>query len=104
MDSLTFKTLALSFNEVTETAHSDKSSFTVNEKIFATIDTKNDKIVLKLSDVDQTKFSDFDPSAIYPATGGWGKQGWTIFEMKFVETETVEDALTKSYTMAAPQK
>ncbi|RDC58602.1 MmcQ/YjbR family DNA-binding protein [Pedobacter chinensis] len=104
MDISTFIKLALSFDEATEQPHFDKNSFRVNDKIFATIDTKNLKAVFKLSEVDQSVFSDFDPSAIYPATGAWGKQGWTIFEIKFVEPEMIKDALTLSYCNVAPQK
>ncbi|UKT65321.1 MmcQ/YjbR family DNA-binding protein [Pedobacter mucosus] len=104
MDSLTFTKYALAFDEVTENPHLDKNSFKVEDKIFATIDTQNLKIVLKLNEVDQSVFSDFDPSAIYPATGAWGKQGWTIFEIKFVEDDMIKDALTLSYCNLAPKK
>lgn len=103
-DIITFSEMALSFDEAVETPHFEKKSFRVHDKIFATLDTKNFKAVFKLSEVDQSVFSDFDPSAIYPAAGGWGKQGWTIFEIKFVKEEMIKDALTLSYCNVAPSK
>lgn len=92
-----FKNIALSFEKVAEDTKAEKSSFKVEDKIFATLNTANFKAVLRLSTNDQSKFSDSDPSAIYPAPAGWGKQGWTIFELKFVEDDVVEKALIASY-------
>ena len=44
----TFRTLALSFENATEEPHFEKTSFRINKKIFATLDIKNEKVVLKL--------------------------------------------------------
>lgn len=99
-----FKNLALSFEEVIEETKSEKTTFKVEEKIFATLNTENFKAVIRLSTKDQNKYSDTDPSAIYPAPAGWGKQGWTIFELKFVENDLVEEALKASYCEVAPEK
>ncbi|MFC3563642.1 MmcQ/YjbR family DNA-binding protein [Pedobacter jamesrossensis] len=99
-----FRELALSFDEVTEAPNLDKNTFKVDDKIFVTIDNKNAKAIFKLSVADQNLYSDFDPSAIYPAPAGWGKQGWTIFEINFIEAEKLKEALTKSYCTVAPEK
>lgn len=98
-----FKNLANSFNEVKEDIQAEKASYKVEDKIFATINTQNFKAILRLSTKDQLKFSDLDPSAIYPAPAGWGKQGWTIFELKFVEESLIKQALTLSYCEVAPE-
>lgn len=99
-----FRELALSFEDVVETPNANKNSFKVDEKIFITIDNVNMKAVFRLSPKEQQKFSDLDPSAIYPAQAGWGKQGWTIFELNFIEAETIEKALTLSYCSVAPEE
>lgn len=98
-----FRELALSFDDVIETPNANKNSFKVDDKIFITIDNLNLKAVFRLTPKDQNKFSDLDPSAIYPAQAGWGKQGWTIFELKFIDDEILENALTLSYCTVAPE-
>ncbi|MCX2574399.1 MmcQ/YjbR family DNA-binding protein [Pedobacter sandarakinus] len=98
-----FRALALSFENVIETPNANKNSFKVDDKIFITIDNINLKAVFRLSPKDQSKFSDLDPSAIYPAQAGWGKQGWTIFELKFIEEELLEKALVLAYCTVAPE-
>ncbi|AZI26997.1 MmcQ/YjbR family DNA-binding protein [Pedobacter sp. G11] len=99
-----FRALALSFEEVVETPNANKNSFKVDDKIFITVDNANLKAVFRLSPKDQSKFSDLDPSAIYPAQAGWGKQGWTIFELSFIESEVLENALRLSYCTVAPEE
>jgi hypothetical protein len=61
-------------------------------------------VVLKLSEIDQSVFLDYNDSAIYPVPGAWGRQGWTKFEMKKVRRAMFNDALTLSYCNAAPAK
>lgn len=56
--------------------------------------------VLKGQDV----FSKAGKSIIYPVANKWGKQGWTIIEMKNVNTELFTDALTTAYCEVAPKK
>ncbi|WP_205942970.1 MmcQ/YjbR family DNA-binding protein [Pedobacter frigidisoli] len=104
MNSENFRELALSFENVVETPNTNKNSFKVDDKIFITIDNTNLKAVFRLTPKDQTKFSDLDPSAIYPAQAGWGKQGWTIFEVSFVEPEMLKKALILSYCTVAPEE
>jgi predicted DNA-binding protein (MmcQ/YjbR family) len=98
------RSLALSFDEAEEQPHLEKSSFRIRKKIFATLDAKNNRVVVKLSLIDQSVFSDFNKTIIYPATGAWGKQGWTIIELKKIRKETLVDALTTSYCTVAPKK
>ncbi len=64
-----FRKLALSFDEAVEQAHFEKPSFRVNKKIFATLDQKNETVILKLSEMDQSVFCSFDKSVIYPVRG-----------------------------------
>ena len=100
----TFRKLALSYAEAIEQPHFENASFRVKKKIFATLDEKKQRAVLKLSAIDQSVFSSYDNSAIYPVPGAWGKQGWTIVELKKVKAAICKDALTTSYCNVAPQK
>ncbi len=73
----TFRKLALCYPEATEQPHFEKTSFRVNKKIFATLDIKNMRACLLLSPIDQSVFSTFDKSVIYPVPNKWGLKGAT---------------------------
>lgn len=69
----------------------------MGNKIFATLDKNNRCMTLKLSDLQQSLFSAFDPTAVYPVPNSWGKKGWTIFELDKVPLETLKDALEEAW-------
>jgi predicted DNA-binding protein (MmcQ/YjbR family) len=100
----TVRKLALSFPEADEQPHFEKTSFRIKKKIFATLSEKDNRCVVKLSPVDQSVFVDYIPNIIYPAKGAWGKQGWTIIELKKVRKDLFTDALTTAYCTVAPKK
>ncbi len=100
----TFRKLALSFPEAKEDAHFEKVSFKIKNKIFATYDGTNNRACVKLSVMDQDVFSTADKKNIFPAQNKWGKQGWTIIEMKNIHKAIFIDALTTAYCEAAPKK
>lgn len=95
---------ALALEGVEQRPHFEKTSFRVKNKIFMTMDIKANVAVLKLNEIDQSVFSDFDRSAIYPVPGAWGRQGWTKFEMKKVRKDLFTDALITAYCNVAPAK
>ncbi len=99
----TIRQLSLSFEETEEKPHFEKTSFRVKGKIFATLDIATNKLVIKLSEIDQSVFSG-DKTAIYPVPNKWGKQGWTMIDLAKVEREILEDALTTAYCEVAPAK
>ena len=99
-----FRRLALAFPEATEDLHFEKTSFRVKKKIFATYDDKNKRACVKLSEIDQDVFSSADRTIIYPVDNKWGKQGWTLIEMKKVHKNLFIDALTTAYCEVAPKK
>ncbi|WP_289664826.1 MmcQ/YjbR family DNA-binding protein [Flavobacterium panacagri] len=100
----TFRKLALSFENATEEPHFEKTSFRVNNKIFATFDEKNNHAVLKLNEIDQSVFCASSEMIFYPIPNNWGKQGWTIVELARVRPEMFEDALTLSYKNVTKKK
>ncbi|MCR6640767.1 MAG: MmcQ/YjbR family DNA-binding protein [Sporocytophaga sp.] len=99
-----FRKLALSLPEVTEEPHFEKISFRVKKKIFATFDEKNKRAIIKLSEIDQDLFSSAAKTIIYPVDNKWGKQGWTIIEMKSVDQKLFDEALVVAYCTVAPMK
>ncbi len=92
-----FRELALSFKDANEQAHFERPSFRVDKKIFATYDAKNNQACLKLNEIDQSVFSAFDETTIYPVPNKWGKQGWTLFNLDKVRADLFTDALTTAY-------
>ena len=98
-----FRDVALSFPEAAEAPHFEKTSFRVRKKIFATYDAGNNQASLKLSEMDQDIFSTAD-KAIYPVPNKWGKQGWTLVELKKVKKKLFQQALMTAYCAVAPAK
>jgi hypothetical protein len=97
----TFKSLALAFPEVVELPHFEKTSFRINNKIFVTLDTNNEKACLKLNEIDQSVFSAINVDIIYPVNNKWGIQGWTIVELKNIKKNLLKDVLLKAYNTVA---
>jgi predicted DNA-binding protein (MmcQ/YjbR family) len=98
------KKIALSFPETSEQPHFEKTSFRVGKKIFLTLDENNLQACVKLSEIDQDAFSVFDRTSVYPVPNKWGKQGWTIIDLKKVDPELLRDAITTAYCEVAPKK
>jgi hypothetical protein len=96
--------LALSFPETDEHPHFDKKAFRVKKKIFATLDKKARRMMVKLSPADQSVFCSYNSEVIYPVPGGWGRQGATFVELRKVRKGMFKDALTTAYCTVAPSK
>ncbi len=101
IDVETFRQLALSFPKTTEEPHFEKTSFRLNKKIFATLDIKNNRACLMLSEIDQSVFSAYDRSIIYPVPNKWGQHGATFVELKMVRKTMLKDALKQAYNKLA---
>ena len=95
--------LALSFPETDEHPHFHLTAFRVKKKIFCTIHAKENRVMVKLSPVDQSVFCTYDYSIIYPVPGGWGKKGATFIELTKVKKAMFKDALTTAYCTVAPK-
>jgi hypothetical protein len=100
----TAKKLALQFPETEVKDHFGRPSFRVRKKIFATIGISEKQMVVKLTSIDQSVFIDFNNEIFHAATGAWGKQGWTIVELKKVRKDMLTDAVTLSWKNVAPKK
>lgn len=96
--------IALGFEEVQEMPHFEKTSFRIKNKIIATMGREGTNVVVFLSEVDQSVFTDYDSSVFYPVPGYWGRKGATIIVLKKVRKDMLTDALTISYCRKAPRK
>lgn len=91
------RSLVISFSDVEENLHFERAAFKVRGKrIFTTILEADLTANLKLSEVDQSIFSQINDH-IYPIDNKWGKQGWTTFEFEFLDEALMKDAVRKAY-------
>ena len=100
----TFIELASSFPDVTIEPHFENTAFKIKKKIFATINPKANRVCVKLNAIDQGAFSAFDNTIIYPVPNKWGKQGWTLVNLKKIRKDMFADAITCAYCEVAPEK
>lgn len=98
-----FKQLALSFADVTEEPHFEKTSFRIHKKIFATLNSSENRATIKLNEIDQSVFC-ANPTYLYPVPNKWGKQGWTHINLEITPIEMCLDALKKSYELVRKKK
>lgn len=99
----TLERIALGFPEVTIEPHFEKISFRIKKKIFATYDDRNQRVTVKLSEIDQNDLSSLS-SSIYQVDSKWGKQGWTLVELGEISEELLSEVLRKAYREVAPKK
>jgi|SRR5450755_390523 hypothetical protein len=93
----TVRQMALAFPGAEEKDHFGMPSFRVENKIFCTIHVKDERVMVKLSLIDQSVFCQLDKNTIYPVPGGWGRQGSTFIELRKVMKSILKDALTKAF-------
>jgi predicted DNA-binding protein (MmcQ/YjbR family) len=94
----TFRQMVLSFDEVREEPHFEKTSFRVKKKIFATLDEKENRATIKLSLIEQDLFCMYDKDVMYPVPNKWGKQGWTHINLNTIAKKMCGDALKIAYS------
>lgn len=99
-----FRAIAKQFPQVTEAPHFENVSYKIKSKIFATLNQKENRATIKLSESDQYAFSAFDKTIIYPVPNKWGKHGWTHINLLKIEEEVLRDALLTAYCTIAPSK
>lgn len=100
----TFRKMALSFDETSEAPHHEVTSFVVRKKIFATLNTPENRCCLRLTAQDQSMFSEYNPGVVWPVPNAWGKYGWTLVNLKKVKKDLLKAMLALAYCNLAPAK
>ena len=98
-----FRQLALAFPEAEERSHMGHPDFRVGGKIFATIGPDGDRGMLKLTPDQQAVLTRTDPTIFEPATGGWGRNGATMFVFANADEDTARRALAQAWRNTAPK-
>ena len=97
----TFRKIALALPDTIEQPHFEKRAFKAGKKrIYCTLSEKDGTAAVRLSEVDQSVYSDIDPNMIYPVPNKWAKQGWTVIDLKRIPLALVKEVLRKAYEYA----
>lgn len=101
VDLETARKIALSQPEAEEFDHFGYPAFRIKKKkIFATLWPNEDRMMVKLSLIDQSVFHSFDPAIFYPVPNKWGLKGATFVELEKVRRDMLEDAVHTAWETA----
>jgi hypothetical protein len=96
------RALALMLPEVIEGAHMGNADFRVGRRIFATLWTEEERVVVKLAPDEQAVMVEAEPDVFEPLAGSWGARGWTNVDLFAAEEETLRSALLAAWRTVAP--
>jgi hypothetical protein len=97
----TARQIALSLPDTEEYDHFGRPAFKIKRKTtFATLWPAEQRMMVKLSLIDQSVFHSFDPVIFYPVPNKWGLQGATFIELSQVRLDMLQDAVTTAWETA----
>jgi hypothetical protein len=97
----TARQIALSQPEAEEFDHFGRPAFRIKKKrVFATLWPVENRMMVKLTLVDQSVFNAFDPNIFYPVPNKWGLKGATFIELAQVRPDMLEDAIHTAWETA----
>jgi uncharacterized protein YdhG (YjbR/CyaY superfamily) len=104
MTAAAFRRMALRLGGVVEGAHMGHPDFRVNGKVFASLRPDAPAASLKLTLHNQARFiAEAGDDLFAPATGAWGRQGWTVVRLDRLDEETLGEALTLAWQSVTNQ-
>jgi hypothetical protein len=100
-----FRRIALSFPEVTESAHMGHPDFRVKNRIFATLGYPDRGwAMVKLTPEQQDWLVRAEPKVFTPVVGAWGRAGNTNVKLRAARKGTVQEALMTAWRNRAPRR
>jgi hypothetical protein len=101
----TFRRIALSLPETSESAHMAHPDFRVRGKIFATLGYPDESWgMVKLAPEEQEVLVAAEPAVFVPVKGAWGRQGCTNVRLDAASETSLRSALLKAWRRAAPKR
>ncbi len=98
----TARQIALSLPDTEEYDHFGRPAFKIKGKrTFATLWPVEQRMMVKLSLIDQSVFNTFDPAIFYPVPNKWGLKGATFVELTKVRLDMLTDAITTAWQTAS---
>ena len=100
-DLETARQFALSLPNTEEYDHFGRPAFRIKGKrTFATLWPVENRMMVKLSLIDQSVFHSFDPAIFYPVPNKWGLKGATFVELSKVRLDMLQDVITTAWETA----
>jgi len=97
----TARQIALSQPDAEEFDHFGRPAFRIRKKrVFATLWPTVNRMMVKLTPIDQSVFHSFDPAIFYPVPSKWGLQGATFVELGKIRRDMLEDAVHLAWEIA----
>jgi hypothetical protein len=81
--------------------HFGSDGFSANKRMFLTIWYDKDQANIRLSPSQQKDFLVMDGDAFSEIENAWGRQGWTIIHLKFIDKALFEKALKAAWEYSA---
>ncbi|MDB5022459.1 MAG: MmcQ/YjbR family DNA-binding protein [Mucilaginibacter sp.] len=102
IDIETARRIALSLPNTEEYEHFGRPAFKIKGKTtFATLWPGQQRMMVKLSLIDQSVFHSFDATIFYPVPNKWGLQGATFVDLSKVRPDMLQDAITTAWETAS---
>lgn len=73
--------------------------FRVRNRIFASLNAEHTTGTVKVSPDEQARLIEADATVFVPASGAWGRQGWTTVHLAAAPSELVGEALTLAWQL-----
>ena len=100
-----FRKMALALKGAEERSHMKHPDFRVNGKIFAGLGSPDQTwATVKLSAEHQATLMRADAATFVPASGAWGRSGWTSIRLETADPEIVGEALTAAWRIVSLKK
>jgi hypothetical protein len=97
--------LALAHPGTEERAHGGHPDFRiVGGKVFASLSADGKRGMVKLTPEIQTAIASETSGAFAPASGAWGRSGYTMVELGLVELGALEAMVAEAWRLAAPKQ
>jgi hypothetical protein len=97
-----FRKIALGLAGAEERSHMRHPDFRVHGKIFASLGSPSPEWgTVKLQPDHQAALVKAHPKTFVPASGAWGRSGWTSVQLSSVDPETLGEALTASWRIVS---
>ena len=101
-DLETTRQIALEQPDAEEFDHFGRPAFRIKKKrVFATLWPQDNRMMVKLTPVDQSVFHAFNPAIFFPVPNKWGLKGATFIELSKVRLDMLTDAIQTAWQTAA---
>jgi hypothetical protein len=101
MTAAAFRRMALSLPGAIEGSHMDHPDFRAHGRIFASLHPDDRHGVVKLTPEQQRELLLADAATFAPASGAWGRQGYTMVRLAAVDEERLGEAMTLAWRNVA---